>query len=669
MNPLDDLDHGLTLRGLRAGMKVFGRYQLIRKLGQGGMGVVWLAHDGRLDLEVALKLLPESLANDEAALDDLRRETRRCMKLNHPHIVRVYDLAEGGEHDTAAIAMEYVEGKSLTGLRLERPNRVFEVVDIESWVRQVCEALEYAHTEGKVVHRDLKPANLMVSSRLKLHVMDFGIAGSLGDSMSRVSKASQARSGGGTLPYMSPEQLLGYPASVGDDVYGLGATIYELLTGKPPFYSGSIERQIESITPASMMERRRELKVEGGEMIPEAWERVVAACLEKEAEKRPRSVREVWEGLSEAQGVEAVSGKRAKKAPSAGAGRKGLASPIAAKTTSPWRPAPEGMRRWMKRLGIGVVGLVVALVVTVASFLVAVSVEKEFFPRGSELMRRAQFAADAEQRIRKEAEVEERLVEGGDWNEGRVGEVRQAKLPGGVALNFGYCPAGSFVMGSPASEADRGNDENQVQVTISQGFWTGIYEVTQRQWEAVMGSNPSRSKGEYLPVEQVSWEEAQAFIVKLNQGGGLPGGWKYALPSEAQWEYACRAGTDSAFAFGNRLSSAAANIEEDLSLRSASKRLEWWPSASAVGSYQANGWGLYDMHGNVYEWCADWYGEKLEGGTDPVGALAGSLRVFRGGSWYVRVHYCRSANRDCFAPRRHDVDLGFRVAAVPAGAR
>jgi serine/threonine protein kinase len=318
-DPDHDLDYGVTLRGLRSGLKVFGRYELIRKLGQGGMGVVWLAHDERLDLEVALKFLPENLAQDEAALDDLRRETRRCMKLNHPHIVRVYDLVEGGENDTAAIAMEYVEGKSLTGLRLEKPNRVFEVADLTTWIRQVCEALEYAHTEGKVVHRDLKPANLMVDARGNIRVMDFGIASSLGDSMSHLSKA-QSRSGGGTLPYMSPQQLMGCPPNVSDDVYSLGATIYELLTGKPPFFRGGdigISRQIETQMPPSMAERRKELEVESEAEIPAMWEQTVSACLEKEGQKRPPTLASLWQHISEFTSRTSLKAKPSKSASAA----------------------------------------------------------------------------------------------------------------------------------------------------------------------------------------------------------------------------------------------------------------------------------------------------------------------------------------------------------------
>jgi formylglycine-generating enzyme required for sulfatase activity/predicted Ser/Thr protein kinase len=253
-------------------------------------------------------------------------------------------------------------------------------------------------------------------------------------------------------------------------------------------------------------------------------------------------------------------------------------------------------------------------------------------------------------------------------DDGAIGEVVEVKLPGQVVIPLCYCPAGSFRMGSPASEKNRSENENQVQVRISQGFWMGQTEVTQRQWVAVMGSNPSSFKGDDLPVERVSWNDAQAFIVKLKWSAPLPSGWKYALPSEAQWEYACRAGTESVFGFGDILSSWEANFDGNSPYGSA-KKGPYLAKTSEVGSYQPNKWGLYDMHGNVYEWCADWYGKKLHGGVDPVGTSTGSYRVRRGGSWNFSARSCRAATRYGDTPGTRLSFLGFRVAAVPVGAR
>jgi sulfatase modifying factor 1 len=251
---------------------------------------------------------------------------------------------------------------------------------------------------------------------------------------------------------------------------------------------------------------------------------------------------------------------------------------------------------------------------------------------------------------------------------GAIGEVVEVKLPGQVVIPLCYCPAGSFRMGSPASEKNRSENENQVQVRISQGFWMGQTEVTQRQWVAVMGSNPSSFKGNDLPVERVSWNDTQSFIEKLNMLVELPVGWKYALPSEVQWEYACRAGTSTAFGFGDSLSGREANFDGRYPYGSATKG-PYLGQTCVVRSYKPNGWGLYDMHGNVWEWCADWYGEKLVVGSGLTVGSSGSFRVLRGGSWIFRGHCCRSAFRYWNVPGFRIDGVGFRVAAVPTEAR
>jgi formylglycine-generating enzyme len=257
-----------------------------------------------------------------------------------------------------------------------------------------------------------------------------------------------------------------------------------------------------------------------------------------------------------------------------------------------------------------------------------------------------------------------------------IGKGFQTKLPGDVPLLFRYCPPGSFTMGSPASETGRSDDENQVQVRISQGFWMGQTEVTQAQWKALMGTSPAQQNasgdvnglGADHPMYFISWNDAQAFIQKLNNSQPLPAGWQYALPTEAEWEYACRAGTESAFHFGDVLNGKQANMDGNYPYGTTTKGT-FLGKTCPVASYPANAWGLHDMHGNVWEWCADWYAEKLVGGTNPPGASSGSRRVYRGGSWNGLGRDCRSAYRVRLAPGNRDSLLGFRLAAVPAGAR
>src|SRR5215472_12359522 len=280
-----------TTRDAGSGQRVFGRYTLVKVLGRGGMGIVWLARDEELERNVALKFLPDLMIQDRGLLDQLKRETKRSLELTHPHIVRIHDFVH--DERSGCISMEYVDGETLSNLRAEKEHQVFEPDEIAGWVSQLCEALDYAHNHAKVIHRDLKPANLMVNQRGDLKITDFGIARSLTDSVSRLT-AEQGRSG--TLVYMSPQQLNGERGTHLDDIYSLGTTIYELLTSKPPFYSGNIDRQICERVAPSMTERRKELDIEPALVAP-VWEDTVAACLAKDASGRPQSATEVAQRL------------------------------------------------------------------------------------------------------------------------------------------------------------------------------------------------------------------------------------------------------------------------------------------------------------------------------------------------------------------------------------
>jgi predicted Ser/Thr protein kinase len=300
---MDELDLGQTIRGFAAGQNLFGRYSLVRILGRGGMGVVWLAHDEKLEREIALKFLPELMVFDEQAVVNLKRETKKSQELRHHHIVSVYDFVSD-EH-TACIAMEYVDGPTLSALKARKDNNCLEVAEIAPWIEQVCDALSYAHEKAKVVHRDLKPANLMLNSKGELKIADFGIARSLSDTVSMLTKSHEVS---GTLLYMSPQQLNGEFPSSSDDIYSLGATIYDLLTSKPPFFTGGIERQICEKLPPPMKVRRSELSITSSAQIPLNWEDCIADCLAKDPTRRPVSAAILAERLRGKQlGTAAVS--------------------------------------------------------------------------------------------------------------------------------------------------------------------------------------------------------------------------------------------------------------------------------------------------------------------------------------------------------------------------
>ncbi len=211
-----------------------------------------------------------------------------------------------------------------------------------------------------------------------------------------------------------------------------------------------------------------------------------------------------------------------------------------------------------------------------------------------------------------------------------------------LGMKFAWIPPGTFLMGSPANEPERSDDETQHGVTLTKGFHLGIHQVTQAQWQAVMGDNPSNFKGESnLPVEIVSWYDCVAFCVALGKKDGKT----YRLPTEAEWEYACRAGTTTPFHFGGTISVNQANYDGNYTYANGKKGV-YREKTTPVGSFPANAWGLFDMHGNVWEWCADWYGPHQEGELkDPQGFIGGNGRVLRGGCWGNRPWHCRSACR------------------------
>ena len=257
------------------------------------------------------------------------------------------------------------------------------------------------------------------------------------------------------------------------------------------------------------------------------------------------------------------------------------------------------------------------------------------------------------------------LLDRSFWDVGATPPALTLDLGGGVTMDLVPIPAGEFMMGSPSSEAKRNDDETRHRVRISKPFYMGKYEVTQAQWEAVMGTSGSQQRdkankarslhgeGAQIPMYYVSWEECREFCRKLSQKVSRD----IRLPTEAEWEYACRAGTSTAYSFGDEQGSLG--------------RYAWYTSnndgeSHPVGGRQPNGWGLYDMHGNVWEWCADWYDSEYyqkSPQADPTGPGSGAYRVLRGGSWVNHDYNCRSAYRNGAMPDYRSNDFGFRVAA------
>jgi formylglycine-generating enzyme len=213
-------------------------------------------------------------------------------------------------------------------------------------------------------------------------------------------------------------------------------------------------------------------------------------------------------------------------------------------------------------------------------------------------------------------------------------------------MKFALIPPGTFMMGSPKDEAGRSNDETRHKVKLTRGFLIGIHPVTQACWRSIMRNNPSSFKGNELPVERVSWGDCQEFLRKLSEREGH----SYRLPTQAEWEFACRAGTTTPFCYGKTITAELGNFEGGPG------------KTTPVGSYRPNAWGLFDMYGNVWEWCADWHAKYGKGNAvDPTGPESGSSRVLRGGSWLNQANV-RSAERHYFAPSERNYICGFRLA-------
>ncbi len=882
-----------TPEDLPEGFIIDNRFEIKRKLGQGGFGAVYLAHDRKLDVEKALKVLPRPMAEDRETVLDLLDETRTLINLNHPAIVRVFDFRETGP--LKYIDMEYVPGKSLAEKKLEAPGRKLSEDEAVRCAVEVCKALEYAH-EQNVIHRDVKPHNIQLLPDGSVKLMDFGIAETIRTSASRAAHSSSS----GTEVYMSPEQLRGQDVGRESDLYSLGATMYEVLSGRPPFYRGNIAHQIETKEPPTLqgvsewlndvlmkclakdyrdryrhaVELRKDLEarvftgvrgdgvVDGG--IVESWQpsdRITPSMPdpvdggmrgdgeEKVTERTGDSAEPptVLMGRSPAfrrllmvilgivmlalltwgvkpifltprminiPDVRGMSVERAESLLEDSGLRVGNEYKVKTKskrdnTVQAIRPAPGSeVKRdseveldiydlWvtvpkvtnltqnravaaLKSVGLSVeisrneyhpsvssgkvigieagpselrAGSAVTLLVSKGIHMIEVpqltgksfddaksiiadtgfilgTVNRKLTkgyeragvvidsspssgeaPKGSPVSLVVSLAGTSVPNVSglTVGAAKERLsssglktgkqetMYSGVVSKGKViatspstsswvEKGSSVKLVVSAAIFKEYrnttgalmvsIKPGVFTMGSPSSEQGRDSDEKEHRVTISKPYYMGATEVTQGQWRAVMGGNPSSFKGDNLPVERVSWFDAVKYCNELSQKEGLTSAYKingesvtwtrsadgYRLPTEAEWEYACRTGTTTPFNTGGCISTDESNYDGNYPLSGCTKG-RYRKKTVSVGSFSPNAWGLYDMHGNVREWCWDWYGKDYPGGseTDPAGPAGGFRRVSRGGGWSSYARYCRSANRYGNTPGYSINYLGFRL--------
>lgn len=619
-----------TIFSIQPGDTLHARYRVERILGRGGMGVVWHAQDLQLGKPVAVKLLPSELIHDQNALERLKAEARRGQSLAHPGIVTLHDFQQDpARGNVAFLVMELVEGEPLSNL-LKDHRQGLPLERVIRWARQLGEAIDFAHSKD-ILHRDIKPGNVMIDARDNARLIDFGIGREVRNTMSQVSVRPDSS---GTPAYMSPQQLMGenHPTN---DIYSLAATMYECLSGAPPFRDGHLQTQIMYKLAAPIAG------------LPEHVNKALLAGLAKETHRRPASAVQMARAMAKAPAAitPAPAVNTLPPPASPAISRPTLAPREAARYEN--RPLAASPKRQLKILWV--VGAIVVL-----TLIWAVLYTNHQSRQRAALQTTAAAAQAAEQRqaqARAAEEARQREAARLAALKPKHLDRKTVTLAPGVTAEFVYIDAPTvapdgFLMGSPAGEAQPENDETQHRVKLTKGFWMQTTEVTQGQWQAVMGSNPAHFKsGSNYPVEQVNWNDCQEFVGKLRQRGISA-----RLPTEAEWEFACRAGTTTPFSFGNTISTSQASYDGRSTYGNGQKG-EYRQRTTPVGSFPANAWGLHDMHGNVWEWCQDWYGGYPSSTvTDPVGPQTGSYRVLRGGSWGSDPWNLRSALRNWISP-------------------
>lgn len=572
-----------------------GPYQLTRKLGEGGFGEVWLALEisGSGTREVAVKMP----LNSEIDLDALLQEaTVWARATGHPNVLgflaaRVFD-------GRVVLVSEYAPDSSLKDWLKRYGGRAPSVEAAVEMTQGILSGLEHLHARS-IIHRDIKPDNVLLLGATP-RLADFGISRVLKSTHKSVVTA-------GTPAYMAPEAF-DRTRNQQTDLWSVGVILYQMLSGRLPFDGDDITELYGAI--------RNEEPPPLPTAIPEWLQQIVAKALTKDPRQRYQTAAEmraalisqrptlVGGKLAAIPTVTALPGIEAKHEPS---------STLA-------KPARSNGVRPAIKWGLGVT--VIATVIT------------------TYLMTRtpARLPTSLMNMVSS-------IQSPPDWGEAFTESLNDVKL------EMVRVPAGEFLMGSPEDEPDRSKDEGPQHRVIVPSFYIGKYEVTQAQWKAVMGTNPSNPKGDELPIEPVSWNAAKSFCQKLSEITKKA----YRLPSEAEWEYACRARTTG---------TSAGDLNE----------VAWYLKNSGgkphpVGQKQPNIFKLYDLQGNVWEWCEDVYHNSYGGrnGTPPhdgkawlIGGEQGK-RVLRGGAWDYAAQHARSANRGWGLPDAHKGSYGLRV--------
>ncbi len=602
---------------LRPGARPVPEHTLVARLGKGSFGEVWRARDDN-GKDVALKFLRYDPHADTGEV----RELDVMKNVGHAHLLVLHRYWRLG--GWLVVALELAQGTLQDRLREanQQGQAGIPLRELLEFFREAAKGLDYLHSLG-IQHRDVKPANLLlVGGTVK--VADFGLAKLLESSVATNTNRHMA----GTPAFAAPETWEG-KTSAHSDQYALAVSWCQLRAGRLPFEG--------SLMALAFAHCHKDPDLS---MLPAAERAAVTRALAKKPGVRWPSFRDFVAAL--------IRCYARRPAPD----------------PKPVPPPPRPPRRLWPYALAGALVLLVA-VATVP-----------LIPRGADPKARPE--------IRERPPPLDCTGPGGV----SVADVRQAQeawaeylgrevvetvdIADGELMTFVLVPPGRFRMGSPDGEMDRDKDEALHRVVLTEPFDLGMYEVVQQQYQALIGKNPSHFQGPDLPVEQVSWEEAAGYGTKLTEK--LKDRHVYRLPTEAEWEYACRGGRPSVQPFGIgrgwSLSSREANFDGNFPYGGADKG-PFLQKTCAAGSYKANALGLFDMHGNAWEWCSDGYGRYPDGEvTNPTGPTEGPLRVIRGGGWHLPGGRCRAAIRHGYDPGYRHSSLGFRLArSVPSGGK
>ena len=691
---------GLLLANSSQSYQFRVHYKIIKKLGEGNFGRTYLAEDMDLKNEprVIKKLIATGTGNHLVKIKELfEREADRLYDLNHSQIPKLYAYFE--ENNSLYLIQEFIEGQDLLSEWHQQGN--FSEAKIKKGLRELLPVLEYIH-KNKVLHRDIKPENIMRrSSDDKLVLIDFG-----GAKQTTENRLSLPGTTLYTPGYAAREHMRGRP-KVTSDIYSLGVTMVRLLTGSFVDFDedSNIDDPLYDEDNGQWLwqnyARTKEIKVSSH------LANVLDKMIEDLAKNRYQSATEVLKALNSAPQPEVktsqpevkpsqpevkpsqpeVKPSQPEVKPPQSQPTKILITPpqkIPAKTiqTTPQRdylqqrePSQKiqntfPRRNFFKWMGWGGASLASVMI---SSYLW--SNRDGYFSAVEDDSPQNNANDHTQPRENVDSSLKTFSFEVVTVNsrgkiinrESKFAKYFTARLGNGVTMDLVAIPGGKFLMGSPLSEEGRYKNESPQHRVIVPEFFMGKYQVTQAQWQAVMGNNPSYFKGENRPVEEVSWDDCMEFCQKLSRIIGR----ECRLPSEAEWEYACRAGTTTPFHFGE-------TITTDLANYCGKDHTEYgWKGTyadepqgvyreetTAVGQFPPNAFGLYDMHGNVSEWCLDEWHDNYEGApTDGSAWLNGNNNYspLRGGSWYLNPNFCRSASRDDNSRDLILINLGFRV--------